>query len=171
MTEKPAQSLSRLFFTHCAKTETTTRMTALSSSPARHQGINHRRFLYLLILIQPLIDNYYLLEGGHVEWFGMSPATFVRFGMVALLGVWSLWLYGWDRLTTVMCLYGLFCLAYTVLHLWTNRSFHTLLTTDPYRVTQEIAYILRLLVPILLIWVTYRARVPKGNSALSFTLQ
>ena len=86
MTEKPARP--RLFHALRQNGDYYTH-DRIGPSPARHQGINHRR-LHLLILIQPLIDNYYP-EGGHVEWFA-CPRHVRAFRNGSSYGVPYLWL-------------------------------------------------------------------------------
>lgn len=119
-----------------------------------------KRCLFLFILIQPFLDTYFLYVPPVTDWIPFSPATIIRFiliAVVALLYLRSTFDLKQDRFALI---YTVILLVYLGLHLVFTRNFQTINNTDmEYSVLGEIFYWIRMVIPLLTIYITYRVKI------------
>lgn len=120
-----------------------------------------KKLLFLFIIIQPLMDIYYLYTipnlGGI---FVFSPSTIIRFvyfGILCLLAFLIL------KNKNKYKLLGMFCsivLIYTIFHhLNCNNYNNSILGNDTYSLITELFYIARMIMPLLLIYISYKFKL------------
>lgn len=113
------------------------------------------------IAIQPLIDNFYLFNAGAPSLGGIMLPTLFRYAGVSILfGVVIQ-----DRKVRAKSRFlwvflGL-SLLFLVAHVAVNRSFTTFLPADPYSMTSEIAYVIRLVMPFVFFFVCFHLDITR----------
>lgn len=122
---------------------------------------------YLLIafvLLQPILDIYYLYTDKVVRMFGFSPATIIRVSITCILVILTLITLKDKKLWFFICIYLLIVGVYTVAHIANARDFHSLVPGDfGYSMKSEISYIIRMLIPMIIILITYKACVKRDH--------
>lgn len=120
--------------------------------------------LILFVVIQPVLDIHYLYTEEVVNAIGFSPSTIIRIGIVAILGILTILTVkdkkSWIFISIYLSLVGI----YTVLHLLNSRDFYTLVPNDlGYSVVGELFYIIRMLIPMAIIFITMTMDISKKD--------
>lgn len=118
---------------------------------------------YLLILfvaIQPLLDIYYLYSDEVVNMIGFSPSTIIRFGITGVLVILTLITTRDKKSWIFMVSYGAIVGIYTIVHLLHANNFYSLVPGNfGYSITGELFYILRLMIPLCIVYITYNMEI------------
>ena len=119
--------------------------------------------LYLLILfviVQPLLDTYYLYTDKVVNMIGFSPSTIIRVGITFLLVILTLvTLKDRKKWAFILSYIGIVTI-YTIIHLLNANNFHSLVPGNfGYSTTGEVFYILRLMIPLSIVFITYNMNI------------
>ena len=124
-------------------------------------------FVLFFIVIQPLLDFYFLFSSGKNTLFSFSISTVVRFSLVAFFGSILIFLKKLD-LKKLLLFITLFA-TYVLLHHFTNAQ--SLQSIGAYSSVKEIFYLLRLLIPFVMIAVVFDLKFsPHSFSRISLTL-
>lgn len=115
--------------------------------------------LYLLIVFvisQPLLDTYYLYTDKVVSMIGFSPSTITRVCITFILIILTVVTLKDRRKWVFILSYISIVVIYTILHLVNANNFHSLVPGNfGYSVVGEIFYIIRLIIPISIVFITY----------------
>lgn len=128
-----------------------------------NKSITNKMKYYLLILfvvIQPILDIHYLYTEKVVNTIGFSPSTIIRIIIIGILGILSILTLKDRKAWVIAGIYLALVGIYTVMHLLNARDFYTLVPNDlNYSVVGEIFYIIRMLIPIAVIFVTMTTEI------------
>lgn len=109
-------------------------------------------FFMVYLVIQPFLDTIYLFSDEVMAKFGVSPSTVIRFAGIAILLVLTLAANGWNKKYWWAVGYLGVVAVYFIAHCLYAKNFHSLVPGNfSYSVANETAYLLRLLLPLLLI--------------------
>ncbi|MGN1330302.1 MAG: O-antigen ligase family protein [Clostridia bacterium] len=107
--------------------------------------------LGIFIIIQPILDIYFLYTDEIINIFKFSPSTLIRFGIIGLGFIYLLVEYRKDRKILPLIIYVVISVVYAILHHLFVRNFDSL---DPdnfgYSMFSELFYIARLILPIIM---------------------
>ena len=118
-----------------------------------------RRLLVIFLTAQPLLDIYMNFFDDKISLFGVSLATVLRFGLVFVLLV-AVVCHEWKRKATVaLLIYGGAVVVYTVFHHVNAVTFSVELATARYHLVEELFYLVRMCVPIALMYIIYVVRL------------
>lgn len=113
----------------------------------------------LFVCVQIFIDNFYFFSEDGPRILGMAIPTLLRylvvFGLFFCLLLQPTYL---KKAHPIFLFFG-FVGVYFLIHVLVNRNFHSYLTKDPYSITGEFAYLLRLVMPIIFFFVVYRLKI------------
>lgn len=120
--------------------------------------------LILFVVIQPILDIHYLYTEEVVNAIGFSPSTIIRIIIIGILGILTLLTVRDKKLWIVVGVYLSLIGIYTILHILNARNFYTLVPNDlGYSVSGELFYIIRMLIPIAVIFVTITTDISKKD--------
>ena len=120
--------------------------------------------LILFIIIQPILDTYFLYKQEVVDLFGFSPATIIRIGIVGVLGIITLITLRNKKAWIIIGSYLALVAVYTVFHILNARGFNTFVPNDlGYSIVGELFYIIRMLIPISVIFFTMTTDISKED--------
>lgn len=128
--------------------------------------INKVKYYLLIsfIVIQPLLDTYYLYTDKVVNMFGFSPSTIIRVGITALLVILTLLTLKDKKSWIFIVSYIVIVAIYTIFHLANAQDFKSLVPGNfNYSVINEILYIVRLMIPLCIIFITYNMKISKDD--------
>lgn len=114
--------------------------------------------LIIFILMQPLLDIYYLYTDKVVNIFGFSPATIIRVCITGVLITLTFINLKNKKEYSFIFLCIVVVGIYTIMHLWNAREFNSLVPGNfGYSISSEISYIIRMSIPLIIVFVTYKA--------------
>lgn len=132
-----------------------------------NESITNKMKYYLLILfvvIQPILDIHYLYTEKVVNAIGFSPSTIIRMIIVAVLCILTLLTLRDKKAWIIIGIYLTLVGIYTILHILNARGFYTPVPNDlNYSVVGELFYIIRMLIPIAIIFITMTTRFSKKD--------
>lgn len=109
--------------------------------------------LTLIIIIQPILDLYFISENPSFEFFGFKYTTIIRYGLILLMGLLLIWQTKLKKWRTGIIVYSLLLIIYIILHCINCRSFNSI---NPnlisFNVLEELLYIARYMIPLFLIY-------------------
>ncbi|MEG1131959.1 MAG: O-antigen ligase family protein [Romboutsia sp.] len=120
--------------------------------------------LMAFILIQPALDVYYLYTDKIVSKFGFSPATIIRVGITGVLVILTISTLKDKKSWILISAYVFIVVIYTGVHILNARDFYSLVPGDfGFSVKSEISYIIRMFIPITIIFITYKSCIKKKH--------
>lgn len=120
--------------------------------------------LIIFIMIQPILDLYWLYEGMILKIGGFIFPTIVRIGFIGLLGVLSFFVIKFNKKYLWLILYGGLILLYVIIHCYNAGNFNSLVPGNfNYSLVEELFYIIRMLMPIIVIYLTYNSKITKKD--------
>ncbi len=128
-----------------------------------NKSITNKMKYYLLILfvvIQPILDIHYLYTEKVVNTIGFSPSTIIRIIIIGILGILTILTLKDKKAWIIAGIYLGLVGIYTAMHLLNARDFYTLVPNDlNYSVVGELFYIIRMLIPMAVIFVTMTTEI------------
>lgn len=120
--------------------------------------------LILFVVIQPILDIHYLYTEEVVKAIGFSPSTIIRMIIIGILGILTVLTLrdrkSWIFIGIYLTLVGI----YTIFHILNARDFYTLVPNDlDYSVVGELFYIIRMLIPMAVIFMTMTTEISKKD--------
>lgn len=123
---------------------------------------NLKIILVIFILLQPIFDTYILFDEKVVNIFKMSPSTIIRLIFIFIMGILSLFVIKSSRKKKWYFIYAAAVIIYSILHLYSVGNFTTLSPSDfNYSYVSEIFYIIRLIIPLVLIIISSNIEISK----------
>ena len=124
---------------------------------------NLAKLLMFFIIIQPILDIYILFQDNVINFIGFSPSTIIRVVTIAFLLLSLLFIIKLNKKHWYL-LYGIFILIYVILHhinAINLTSYHE--GNFYYNIIDEIFYIIRMLLPLSIIFITYHLPLSDNN--------
>lgn len=116
--------------------------------------------LMAFIIIQPLLDTYYLYTDKVVDFIGFSPSTIIRIIITFILVLLTLITLKDKKKWIIIISYITIVTIYTIIHILNARDFYSLVPGNfGYSNIQELFYITRLMIPICILFITYNLNV------------
>ncbi len=110
--------------------------------------------LFIYIIIQPILDTYYLYTDKTIEIFSISPATVIRYVGIFVLLFMTIYTYGFRKRSKWLLIYLAAVAVYFIFHCLNAYQFNSLVHGDfGFSIIHEAMYVFRLTLPILLIYV------------------
>lgn len=119
-------------------------------------------FLFFLIL-QPFLDCYLLYSDEVIGFFGFSPTTIIR---MLIIGIYAIYVYITNKKSRKpITIYGIIIIMYMILHHITGISINNNLIYESfkYSIIDEIFYLLRMLMPVGVIYIVYNLKYTKED--------
>lgn len=118
--------------------------------------------LIAFILIQPVLDIYYLYTDKVVNMFGFSPATIARVAITGILLILTLITLKDKKTWIFICIYLSMIFVYSGAHILNASDFNSLVPGNfGYSVKNELSYLARMSIPISIIFITYKSNMKK----------
>ncbi len=136
-----------------------------------------RNILVWFLALQPFFDLYMNYFDAKILVLGVSVATLLRFSVVFVLLALTL-ISEWNRKATkVFLIYIVLIVVYAILHHYNAIGFTVPLPFASYSLTNELFYLVRMFVPVSVIYLVYMVRMRYGDvkkivlvSSLTFSL-
>lgn len=110
-------------------------------------------FLMVFILIQPLLDTYFMYNYPGLEFLGFRFSTIIRYGILFLLGIILIKDTKLKNYRKIIFCYLIFVLIYFILHHLNALQFNSMHPSNfSYSIVEEIIYIVRYLSVIFIIY-------------------
>ena len=121
---------------------------------------NSKYLLILFMILQPIFDIYYLYTDEVINIFKFSPATIIRMIFLLFLGISSFCLVRKKETKKFLYLFLGIYFVYSLFHLYNATLFKVAYESySNYSHLTEIFYLIRMLCPILLIFITYQNKI------------
>lgn len=121
-----------------------------------------KKILLVFLAIQPFLDCYLLYTDSVINLFHFSPTTIIRFLIVGILFLMVFLNRNIAGNRKPIFIYGGVILIYFILHHFTVYNYNVdALPTFVYSIITEIFYFLRMLLPIIVIYITYKLKFTK----------
>lgn len=119
-----------------------------------------KKIFIIFMIFQPLLDVYMVLFDDKIQILGVSLATIFRFCIVAIITIFTMIYARKNKSTKFFIGYGILVCIYCIFHHITANKFTVNLNpTAVYNPLGEILYILRLCIPIALIYSIYNIKI------------
>ena len=120
--------------------------------------------LILFVVVQPILDIHYLYTEEVVKAVGFSPSTIIRMIIIGVLFILTILTLRDRKVWIFIGLYFTLVGIYTIFHILNARDFYTLVPNDlGYSVVGELFYIIRMLIPMVVIFVTMTTDISKKD--------
>lgn len=132
----------------------------------------------LLVLLQPILDTYYFYTNSVAKKIGFTLPPIFLLVALSLLTLALIIKNKSDNAklsAKVALIYGAFVILYCIVHCWVDKTFYSVVPGNfGYSLSHELYYIVRLLIPFLVIFLVYNTGLSKKDfvsvlSILSFT--
>ena len=121
-----------------------------------------KKVLLIFLALQPFLDCYLLYTDNVINLFHFSPTTIIRFLIVGILFLMVFLNKNIAGNRKPILIYGGFIFIYILLHHLTVYGYNIdVLPSFTYSLITEIFYFFRMLLPIIIIYITYRLKVTK----------
>lgn len=123
-----------------------------------------KKILLIFLAIQPILDCYLLYTDEVINFFHFSPTTIIRMIMIAFLFILIIFNKYYKENRKYIYIYGGLVIIYTIFHHFIasgiNNSEYKIFN---YSVVTELFYIIRMLLPIAIIYITYNLKPTKDE--------
>ena len=118
--------------------------------------------LLTLVMIQPVLDIRWLNDGTLPEIVGFTIPTLVRIGLIMILAVLSFFVIKFNKKYWILMAYLALIGLYFIGHHYNCLQFHSVVPGDfNYSLISELLYIVRMCIPISVIYFTYNSKINK----------
>lgn len=123
-----------------------------------------KKILLIFLCIQPILDCYILYSDEVINFFHFSPTTILRMLIIAFLFCVLFFNKKNKKNRKIIYIYGGLTIVYTILHhLVTSGLDNSGYPTFAYSIVTELFYIIRMLLPIAVIYLTYILKPTKDE--------
>lgn len=125
--------------------------------------VNLKNILLVFMVLQPFFDSYVLYSDEMINMVGFSPTTILRFLLIGLIFIYLFFNKVKKKENKYIFLYGLIVLLYTIIHHFVciNIDDSMLYKSFRYSLMGEVFYLLRLVYPIILMYIVYLMKLSK----------
>ncbi len=114
-----------------------------------------KKILIIFLIIQPLLDIYYLYSDTVMNFVGFSPSTIIRMIMIFILFVLVIVSFKINKNYKWFIIYGFLLIIYFIFHHINAQNFNNIIGTYNYSIIEEAFYIVRMVLPLVVAYVTY----------------
>ncbi len=130
-----------------------------------------RKVFFIFLIIQPILDCYLLYTDEIIKLFHFSPTTIIRMLIVAFLFILIFFNKKNIKNLKIIGIYGGILLAYVLAHHFVAGTIdNSDYATFKYSITTELFYIIRMLLPIAIILITYKLKPTKEEIIKLFVI-
>ena len=123
-----------------------------------------KKILLVFLIVQPILDCYLLYTDEIINFFHFSPTTIIRMLIIAFLFCILFFNKENKKNRKIIYIYGGLIIIYTILHhLITSGVDNSGYPTFAYSIITELFYIIRMLLPIAVIYLTYLLKPTKDE--------
>lgn len=120
------------------------------------------KILTIFVLLQPFLDTYILFDASFTGAIGFSPSTLIRYLFIMVLSILFVFTIKSKKKYVYYLVYGLMVIVYVILHHYYCLNMTTLFPNNfNYSLMQEIEYIIRLTVPLILMIIASNLNINK----------
>ena len=119
-------------------------------------------FLIMFIafmILQPILDIFYLYTDSIINIFKFSPSTILRMIVMGLLFITSFFWFKSKNKYKYSIIFGIIFIVYAFLHHYNSLLFHSEYGNYSYSTIKELFYLIRMLMPLLLIFITNEKKI------------
>ncbi len=121
-----------------------------------------KKILLVFLIVQPILDCYLLYTDEIINFFHFSPTTIIRMLIIALLFLLVFFNKNNKENKKYIFIYGGLILIYSILHHFVSSGFdNSEYKIFNYTIITELFYIIRMLLPIGIIFITYNLKLTK----------
>ena len=106
------------------------------------------------MIAQPILDIYYLYLDSVIDIFKFSPSTILRMIVMGMLFITSFFWFKNKKKYKYSIIFGIIFIVYSFLHHYNSLLFHSEYGNYTYSTIKELFYLIRMLMPLLLIFIT-----------------
>lgn len=124
--------------------------------------ITKQNLLIVFMILQVFLDNQYFYSDDIINLIGFSPITIFRFLFVGILFLFVFFSKEKQGKKGIF-IYGIIFLIYTIIHHLVSVSINqsVLFNTLSYNLLEEVQYLLRMILPMLIIYIVYALKLSK----------
>lgn len=111
------------------------------------------------MIMQPILDIYYLYTDSVIEIFKFSPSTIIRMVIMLCLFLTSFFWFKDKRKYIYIIIFGIVFMLYSIFHNYNSLNFVPMYGNYTYSTLKELFYLIRMLMPLLLIFITYEKKI------------
>ena len=111
------------------------------------------------MIMQPILDIYYLYTDSVIEIFKFSPSTIIRMVIMGCLFLTSFFWFKDKRKYIYIIIFGIVFMLYSIFHNYNSLNFVPMYGNYTYSTLKELFYLIRMLMPLLLIFITYEKKI------------
>ena len=122
-----------------------------------------KKFFLFFLIFQPFLDCYLLYSDEVINFFGFSPTTILR---IAIIGIYALYIYLSNKKSRkAITIYGVIIAIYMTIHhiIGTSINNNLIYETLKYSITDEMFYLLRMLMPVGVMYIVYNLEYTKED--------
>ncbi len=121
-----------------------------------------KKIFIVFLMLQPILDIYILFTNEVVDFFKFSPSTIIRIFIICLLLIMIVLSIKFNKKYLWFIVYGIVLSIYFVFHHFNASMFKvTNVGTYNYSLTSELFYIIRMLLPFIIAFITYHINLNK----------
>lgn len=122
-----------------------------------------KTILIIFMIIQPILDNYFLYSDEVIDFFGFSPTTILRIILLGLIGIYVYFQKENSKSRKVITIYGLLVIIYTAIHHLIGSGIDDSLISSnfKYNIFEELFYLIRMILPFVTAYVVYCFKLTK----------
>ena len=123
-----------------------------------------KKLLFIFLILQPIFDCYLLYTDKVISIFHFSPTTIIRLFFIAILGIFVLCGDTSKKNKILLFIYGVIVFVYTIMHHIVCSGIDIVSFSNfNYSIMSELLYILRMLLPIGIIYLTFKIKFEKED--------
>ena len=119
---------------------------------------NIKKFLVVLFMLfmimQPILDIFYLYKDSVIEIFKFSPSTIIRMIIMSILFITSFFCFKGKKKYKYLIIFSVVFIIYALFHNYNSTIFTYKNGNYTYSTLKEMFYLIRMLMPLLLIFIT-----------------
>ena len=123
--------------------------------------LNFKKFFILFLIIQPFLDCYLLYSDKVIDFIGFSPTTIIRMIVIA---IYALLIYiTSNKGRKLITIYMVVLFIYFIIHhlICINIDENLIYSSFKYSLIEEVFYFIRMLLPVLVIYIVYNLNITK----------
>jgi len=113
----------------------------------------------IFMIIQPILDIYYLYTDSVIEIFKFSPSTIIRMIVMVALFITSFFWFKNKKKYIYIITFGVIFILYSIFHHYNSLEFSSLYGNYTYSTLKEMFYLIRMAMPLSLIFITYEKKL------------
>ncbi len=132
--------------------------------------INTEKLLMIFMIIQPFLDFYLLYSEKITNIFRFSPTTIIRMCFIVFFLIYLLFKIKYNKKYVFIILYFLLIGIYLIAHVFNVLNFsNSIASTFEFSYITEAFYYIRLFIPILLVFITYKTDIKEDTFKKTIT--